>query len=304
MTQPKKTTKRSTRKTTKASKAPVKVAKTKVTKAKATKARAPHARRVAKKAPQSRYARVLQRARYLPLVKSIVKPSKKASKTTKSRKVQKSAKGVKTAKNDPKTVKKGFFRPRNVALIGLLFIIVGIAGAAPTLYYTVLKRGSVNAQPFSTHVANSGQAVPVRVPITGNPVSISLPSVWINDLSIIPGYYDAKTDEWTLTLDKAQFATITKQPNDVSGLTFVYGHYRPEVFAYLHHIQPGAEATVLTDNGLRFTYVFKTTFAVPPTDTSVFNYQGPPILTVQTCSGQWFQNRQMYQFDFVKVEKV
>jgi len=215
---------------------------------------------------------------------------------------KKTKRPVKKATSQP--VKKRFLTPKRAMLLGLILIIIGIAGAAPTVYYTLLHKGTADAQPFSAHVPSTAVSKPTRQAITGTPVSMSLPSVWINNLSVIPGVYDAQTQEWTLTLDKAQFATITTKPNDLSGQTFIYGHYRPEVFAYLHHIVPGAEATVDTDNGYRFTYVFKTTFAVAPTDTSVFSYQGAPILTIQTCSGTWFQNRQMYQFDFEKVEKI
>jgi LPXTG-site transpeptidase (sortase) family protein len=139
--------------------------------------------------------------------------------------------------------------------------------------------------------------------VSGRPTEISVPSVNI-DIPVINGYYNPNSKDWTLSLDKAQFATPTTLPNNLTGNTFIYGHYRVGVFYTLPHIESGAEAIITTDNGYKFTYRFYQTYPTQPTDTSVLHYQGPPMLTLQTCSGSYYQNRQMYLFSFVKYEKA
>ncbi len=137
--------------------------------------------------------------------------------------------------------------------------------------------------------------------ISGLPVNLQIPSLHMN-LQIIPGIYNAKTKTWNLTLDKVQYATVTPQPNNESGNTFMYGHYRPEVFAYLHIIKPDSQAVVTTANGHTFYYQLAGVQVVNPNDSAaVFDYSGPPILTLQTCTGLFFQNRQLFTFDLVKV---
>jgi LPXTG-site transpeptidase (sortase) family protein len=137
--------------------------------------------------------------------------------------------------------------------------------------------------------------------IGGIPVSLQIASLHMN-LQIIPGVYNPKTKTWNLTLNKVQYATVTPMPNNESGNTFMYGHYRPEVFAYLHTIHANAQAVVTTANGHQFYYQLVAEKVISPNDSAaVFNYSGPPILTLQTCTGLFFQSRQLFTFDLVKV---
>jgi len=186
-------------------------------------------------------------------------------------------------------------------IISLIFIILGIAGILPGLYFRY-QLASANSVPTAPVVSVTKKANLPDI-ITGKPVNLSIPSTKIN-VGVIDGEYNQSTKQWTITNNRAQFATITSQPNNLGGDTYIYGHYRPEVFAYLHVIKPEAEAYVTTDNGYLFTYKFREVHTVPPNDSSVFAYEGKPILTLQTCSGIWFQNRQQYTFDFVKYEKI
>jgi LPXTG-site transpeptidase (sortase) family protein len=139
--------------------------------------------------------------------------------------------------------------------------------------------------------------------VSGSPTQISIPAANIS-LPVIKGYYYPSTKDWTLTLDKAQFATPSTEPNNVEGNTFIYGHARTNVFYHLNRLKAGDMVTVTTDSGYKFEYIFISTYATKPTDTSVFTYQGPPMLTLQTCSGSFWQNRQMYLFSFVSYEKA
>lgn len=137
--------------------------------------------------------------------------------------------------------------------------------------------------------------------ISGDPVSIQIPSLG-TDLNVTPGVYDPQTQQWTLTLDKVQYATMTPKPNNESGNTFMYGHYRSNVFASLHTIKMGAQAVVKTENGHTFYYHLTGAKVVKPSDSAdIFNYRGKPMLTVQTCTGLFFQNRQLFFFQFDKV---
>ena len=138
--------------------------------------------------------------------------------------------------------------------------------------------------------------------VSGHPISIKIPSLNIN-LNVIDGVEDA-SGQWTLTTQYAQFATITNPANNHSGDTFIYAHDRKNLFINLHLIQPGSTAEISTSNGYTFFYKYTSTYTLKPTDTSIFDYQGAPILTLQTCSGAEFQNRQMFQFSFVNYKKT
>lgn len=137
--------------------------------------------------------------------------------------------------------------------------------------------------------------------ITGTPDRIAVPAVNIN-LKIIPGYYDPASQSWNLSLTDAQWGVMTARPNNKSGNTFIYAHARKNVFLDLPKVKPGDEAIVSSDNGHTFTYRFISSVETAPTDTSLFDYKGKPILVLQTCSGLWYQYRQLFTFDLVKVD--
>jgi len=139
--------------------------------------------------------------------------------------------------------------------------------------------------------------------IYGYPKRLLIPSLNM-DLQVIPGEYNPNTHAWTLTRDKVQYAVMTAQPNNDNGNTLIYGHYRREVFSRLRFVAPDAEAIVITDNGYKFVYKFKSFKVVQPSDGTIFKYKGKPQLTLQTCTGVFFQNRQLFDFDFVRYEKV
>jgi LPXTG-site transpeptidase (sortase) family protein len=136
--------------------------------------------------------------------------------------------------------------------------------------------------------------------IAGKPIRIVIPDVGI-DLPIDEGRYNPVDGSWSLSGYHAQFAMMTPEANNNTGNTFIYGHNNKYVFGPIKKITPGSIAQVYTDSGRIFSYIFESTYAVAPDDTSVLDYQGPSILTVQTCSGAWNEQRQMYVFKFDKV---
>jgi LPXTG-site transpeptidase (sortase) family protein len=158
-------------------------------------------------------------------------------------------------------------------------------------------------QPVPLHV--QAQAVRPTTPVApalikGQPVRIVLPSLGL-DLPVINGYYNTVSQTWTLTKDKAQFAVNTTPPNNQEGNTFIYGHNRVGVFETLYKLKLNDQVLVYTDTSHVFTYDYIGATVTNPNDSSLFTYQGPPVLTLQTCSGLWYQNRQMFHFNLERV---
>ncbi len=137
--------------------------------------------------------------------------------------------------------------------------------------------------------------------LQGKPSRLLIPRLSL-DLPVADGVYNSKTKSWTLSKDKAHYALITALANNQAGNTFIYGHNRREVFANLARLQPGDTVVVHTDNGHTFTYNFRSAYDTNPNDDSLFFYRGKPVLTLQTCSGIWFQNRRLFTFDLVGVK--
>lgn len=189
---------------------------------------------------------------------------------------------------------------KKILIASAITTVIGATGFLPGAYYWYRDRQLKSVVP--AQVSAEPLPAPTRKVISGQPIRLSIPSLSI-DLTVAEGAYNQQTKEWTLSTDKAHYADITPQPNDYLGNTLIYGHYRPEVFAYLHNIQPGAQVTVHTQNGYKFVYKYRDNKVTDPSDTSLFDYRGKPILTLQTCTGAWMQNRQLFTFDFVKATK-
>ena len=191
-----------------------------------------------------------------------------------------------------------------VQLVSGVCIVVGLCGVVPTLYYRH-KLSTVYAAPVAPVQAPPAAQQPTAKPVvSGVPVQVSVEGPAVQNVPVVEGVYNPATREWNVGLTTAHFATITSPANDTAGNTYIYGHYRPEVFAALHTARVGALARVVTNNGYEFTYQLQEVKTLSPADTSVCAYQGAPILTMQTCSGFWFQNRQQFTFSFVSYKKL
>lgn len=137
--------------------------------------------------------------------------------------------------------------------------------------------------------------------ISGRPTRLTIPSVNI-DIAVASGTYNSETGAWDLSKDKAHFATITPEANNKIGNTFIYGHNNKNVFAALDGMAVGDKAVVATDTGHTFTYTLQSIKDVEPTDVSLFEYRGSSMLTIQTCSGNWFEKRRLFGFSFSEVK--
>jgi LPXTG-site transpeptidase (sortase) family protein len=190
--------------------------------------------------------------------------------------------------------------PKKLFYSSLIMFTVGVTVMTPYVNMYLDRQAALAASP---QVIVHKQLPQKPTLVTGKPVRIAIPSLGL-DLDVIDGTYNTRTGAWTLTKDKAQFATPSTQPNNEEGNTLIYGHYRREVFASLHTIQPGAQAIVTTDNGYQFTYTFTESETVDPSNVDIFNYEGAPRLTVQTCTGAFFEHRQFFYFKYDGFKKL
>lgn len=145
---------------------------------------------------------------------------------------------------------------------------------------------------------------PAFILMSGKPTHLVIASSGI-DLPVDEGYYNEADGSWTLSDSHLQYAMVTVPANNHSGNTFIYGHATDQVLGSLAKRPPavGSLAQVYTDNGHVFTYTFQSSRSLTPDDTSIFGYTGPPILTVQTCTGSFSEWRTMFTFTFQEVTK-
>lgn len=183
-------------------------------------------------------------------------------------------------------------------IAGSLFVILAACTVPIWLIYSQNHSGQTSIQ----QPAIKPYSAPHNS-VSGKPVSLDIPSLQIN-LPVIDGRYDASTHGWTLTSDSAQYFVDSARPNNVGGKTFIYGHYRKNVFSDLHNIRPGAALSLDTDNGYRFNYKFESSFTTSPSDLSVLDNTKKPVLYVQTCTGLFFQHRQIFSFKYVGYKKI
>jgi LPXTG-site transpeptidase (sortase) family protein len=195
-----------------------------------------------------------------------------------------------------KTIKSGW---RLSLLAGAAFMVSGLMLLA-IFWLGVWRQQTSAVQPTTQALQNNSVKDDTTALVSGIPTRLQIPGESI-DLKVIPGYYYPKTQSWTLSTDSAQWGVMTAQANNKQGDTFIYAHAREGLFATLPKVKLGEEAVVKTSNGHKFTYVFRQSQVTTPQDTSLFTYQGKPVLVLQTCTGVWSQNRQLFIFELVKA---
>lgn len=139
--------------------------------------------------------------------------------------------------------------------------------------------------------------------VQGIPIHINVADVGVN-IGVDKGYYNAKNGKWTLSDTAAFYGTMTAPANSESGNTFIYGHNANDIFGNLRDAKVGMQAIVTTDNGYKFVYTLATFKAVSPSDVTLIQPTEAPTLTLQTCSGTWYQFRTLYTFTLDRYEKV
>lgn len=188
-------------------------------------------------------------------------------------------------------------KPRFLIQLGILWIILGAFLSAP--YWLSALRTMATTQTAAT--PDTSAPVNTDKPrLSGTPARIAFPGLSI-DKALLPGTYDEKSRAWSLADYEAQYATVTPEPNNQTGNTFIYGHNNMNVFGKLLDATPGIEAIITTTNGHTFRYRLETITDVQPNDLSFLADHKSPILTVQTCSGLWSESRRMFVFTFVEA---
>lgn len=187
----------------------------------------------------------------------------------------------------------------------VLFILAGALISSPWIirYFENKSRQSIingTAQAAAENTETSKLLSDPSV-IKGMPAHISVPAVDVS-VDIEPGYYDTVKKTWTLSNTKASFAMNTVQPNNLAGNSLIYGHDLNNVFANLLKAKEGDKAILTTTNGHTFTYELINIKVTSPSDVSLFNYQGSPIITLQTCSGFLSEKRHLLTFKLTEVK--
>jgi sortase (surface protein transpeptidase) len=189
----------------------------------------------------------------------------------------------------------------NLYIILRYYAGLGLLYAATLLSAIAIFKPHLIFKPSPLPAANQATGAQHKTDVIyGRPVRIVIQAVSI-DLPVDEGFYYPSSNTWTLSNTHAQFAMVSSLANNDSGNTFIYGHESRAVFVPLQAITPGAEALLYTDNGHIFSYIYQRFTNLRPSDTSILRYKGPPILTVQTCSGNLLEWRQMFTFNFNRV---
>lgn len=176
------------------------------------------------------------------------------------------------------------------ALSMLMFTL--ITRPAPPTIHLAANEYAIHAEPKL--------AVRPRAAIQGQPVHLSVPSVGI-ELPVKTGSYSVDTASWTIDHSAAFHADISLPVNENNGTTLLYAHAQSGLFDKLPRLAPGATAIIESDSGHTFTYTYTSMTQTVPTDTSVFQSSGPPLLVLQTCAGEWSQYRDLYAFRLAGV---
>lgn len=138
---------------------------------------------------------------------------------------------------------------------------------------------------------------------SGRPVRVIIPSVNIN-VAIEEGNYFKETKSWNVSKTSAHFANQTSLPNNQENNTLIYGHNSTNIFGKTKDLKQGDKLYLETDNNLVFEYQYTDQLKTKPTDISVFAYQGPPRLTLLTCTGFLNKERMFMFFEFLSVKQI
>jgi sortase (surface protein transpeptidase) len=191
-----------------------------------------------------------------------------------------------------------YSKPKLSIILGLLVLSFGV--------FIFLNRQQDTVDfPITTEIINDNVSIQDTVMTkeedlenSSIPTRLQIKRLGI-DLPVEKGYFNKNSRQWNISTTSAFWSVMTSKPNRSRGVTFIYGHNRGSVFSSLAKLEEGDSAVLYTDNGQQFNYRLKYSFTTKPEDTSIFNYNGLPILAVQTCSGATFQNRTIYVFEVI-----
>lgn len=120
--------------------------------------------------------------------------------------------------------------------------------------------------------------------------------------ALVSGQFNATTGKWNITSQAVYFAQETDRPSDENGSTVIYGHNNRKVFGATKNLKIGDLLIITTENQHRFTYAYKNSQRVEPTDISVLSAK--PIVaqtTLITCDGLSNEFRRLMHFELVEA---
>jgi LPXTG-site transpeptidase (sortase) family protein len=176
--------------------------------------------------------------------------------------------------------------------VGLCLILAGVG------VQIQLSRIAANAVGSNMAITPYEAPTPEVELFSALPTHLTIPSVGI-DVDVVTGHYNEADFSWTLSNDAAVFADLSAPLNNHSGNTYIYGHNKANVFNSLLDVSNGALAHVLGDDGKTYNYQLIKTTVVDPLDLTVLEQTSEPTLTLQTCSGVWYQHRSIFSFRFL-----
>lgn len=180
-------------------------------------------------------------------------------------------------------------------------VALTVVGVVAIVAYSLSTLHRVNARPSISVQQNSSTTLSSKYVIKGRPTKVIIPALALEN-KLETGVYDAKTHTWSLSQVNAHYAEQSAPANLEGGNVFVYGHNSKNIFGRLNQMVLGQEAILETTNQLRFYYQLASISEVQPSDVWALDYSGPPILTIQTCTGNWNEKRQMFRFNLKRVE--
>lgn len=188
----------------------------------------------------------------------------------------------------------------------VVFLYIAIGLVSLLIYWTILILSTTTAVilPVKNYHTPSSGPIVEKIIVDGDPVRLKLDRLNIN-LETKNGYYDNKSDTWTLSNGITYFAVMTRRPNNQDGSTFIYGHNQDDTLARLSDLIIGDLVDITTSNGYVFSYRYKNDEYVIPSYIKILDYKPTtPVLVVSMCEGIFSQTRRLMYFDFVEVRKL
>ncbi|MDB5179753.1 MAG: hypothetical protein JWN12_385 [Candidatus Saccharibacteria bacterium] len=194
----------------------------------------------------------------------------------------------------------------HVASKGVFYSVFGVINLVVGMTFYVLYMFHIAPPAAAMTTISTPIVAKVMKPIaatSGIPTRIVIPSIGV-DVSVGVGSYNPSDGTWTLDNERAFYADASVPVNDNNGVTLIYGHARRAVFGRLGEVTGGSDATIYTDSGYSFHYIYESKQDVSPTDISILRVDGAPTLVLQTCSGPWDAYRTLVSFRFTGAQKT
>ena len=195
----------------------------------------------------------------------------------------------------------------------LLLAVAAVLALAGCLVVVFMGHHSTRppAQPVTSHSASpSVSPTPTPTSTPSRPVKLLIPSIGV-DAAIEVAGVDANNNIATPQDSRnAAWYSGSVLPGE-SGNAFIEGHLNwytgpgrtgpvvPRVFWSLGKVKNGDQVQIVQENGTILTFQVDRTYTLDHDDKasgdSLLKHDGPPTITLETCSGDWSTSAQTYQ---------